>query len=48
QEFPSAAVSAEDLVLTLPLVEPRHYSISSAAEVHPRTLQLTVGIVTVR
>ncbi|CAM9801707.1 unnamed protein product [Scytosiphon promiscuus] len=48
EEFPSAAVSAEDLVLTLPLVEPRHYSISSAVEVHPRTLQLTVGLVTVR
>ncbi|CAM9667313.1 unnamed protein product, partial [Scytosiphon promiscuus] len=47
QEFPSAAVSAEDLVLTLPLVKPRHYSISSSAEVHPRALQLTVGVLKV-
>eukprot|EP00752_Nemacystus_decipiens_P005386 g4883.t1 len=48
KEFPSAAVTVEDLVLTLPLVKPRHYSISSAAEVDPRRLQLTVGVLKVR
>ncbi|CAN0099133.1 unnamed protein product, partial [Hapterophycus canaliculatus] len=47
QEFPSAAVTAEELVLTLPLIKPRHYSISSSAEVHPRALQLTVGVLKV-
>lgn len=47
QEFPSAAVTVGDLVLVLPLVKPRHYSISSAAEVHPRRLQLTVGVLKV-
>ena len=34
-------------MLVLPLVKPRHYSISSAAEVHPRRLQLTVGVLKV-
>lgn len=48
QEFPSAAVTAEGLVLTLPLIKPRHYSISSAAEANPERLQLTVGVLNAR
>ncbi|CAM9843278.1 unnamed protein product, partial [Sphacelaria rigidula] len=47
QAFSSAHVSVEDLVLTLPRMKPRHYSISSAAEVDPRKLQLSVGVVKV-
>lgn len=40
-------MTAEDLVLTLPVMEPRHYCISSAVEVHPERLQLTVDVVKV-
>ncbi|CBN77672.1 Nitric oxide synthase, oxygenase domain protein [Ectocarpus siliculosus] len=42
QEFPSAAVTAEDLAL--PLIKPRHYSIATAVEVRPTTVQLTVAV----
>ncbi|CAM9556964.1 unnamed protein product, partial [Laminaria digitata] len=47
QEFPSARLSAEDLIVTLPLMKPRHYSISSASEVQPRQMNLTVGVLKV-
>ena len=44
QEFSSARLTAEDLIITLPLMKPRHYSISSASEVQPRHMKLTVGV----
>lgn len=37
----------EDLIVTLPLMKPRHYSISSASEVQPRQIRLTVGVLKV-
>ncbi len=40
-------MTAEDLVLTLPVMDPRHYCISSASEVHPQRLKLTVDVVKV-
>jgi len=36
-----------DLVLTLPVIQPRHYCIASAAEVHPQRLLLTVDVLKV-
>lgn len=48
QDFPSARPSAEELIVTLPLMKPRRYSISSSAEVQPVNMALTVGVLKVK
>ncbi|CAM9554633.1 unnamed protein product, partial [Ascophyllum nodosum] len=48
QAFPSARPSAEELILTLPLIKPRHYSISSSNERYPNRIQLMVGVLKVK
>eukprot|EP00904_Undaria_pinnatifida_P005299 jgi/Undpi1/189/HiC_scaffold_1.g00186.m1 len=47
KDFPSARPSAEELIVTLPLMKPRRYSISSSAEVQPVNMALTVGVLKV-
>ncbi|XP_043923537.1 nitric oxide synthase, brain-like [Protopterus annectens] len=44
QEFPSVRVPTSLLLLSLPLLQPRYYSISSSPDAHPSEVHLTVGV----
>ena len=44
EEFPSAAISLAPLLELLPKQKPRLYSISSCPLLHPREIQITVGV----
>ena len=44
--FPSARPTLDHLVVMIPLIKPRLYSISSGSNAHPRNIQLTVGSIT--
>ncbi|KAJ3407237.1 hypothetical protein HDV05_005546 [Chytridiales sp. JEL 0842] len=43
--FPSAKPSVEDLLVLIPPIKPRHYSISSSMNVHPTSVHLLVVVV---
>jgi sulfite reductase alpha subunit-like flavoprotein len=45
--FVSSKLSLADCIEVLPRHKPSYYSIASSAELHPTTLQLTVGVLTV-
>ncbi|MCT7981761.1 nitric oxide synthase oxygenase [Laspinema sp. A4] len=44
EEFPSAAIALAPLLELLPKQKPRLYSISSCPLLHPREIQITVGV----
>lgn len=48
-EFPVtiSKLSLADCVEVLPPIKPRYYSIASSSELHPGSLQLTVGVLTI-
>nr|KAJ3413951.1 hypothetical protein HK105_001926 [Polyrhizophydium stewartii] len=43
--FPSARLSAAELVAAIPEIKPRHYSIASSQRVHPNSVHLLVVLV---
>ncbi|WP_437624507.1 nitric oxide synthase oxygenase [Sorangium sp. So ce1151] len=48
EAFPEARVQLGDLLVLLPRLAPRYYSIASSATEHPRHVHLMVGVVHVR
>jgi len=45
QKFPSIKIDASLLINHLPILKPRHYSISSSQSIHPDEIHITVALV---
>ncbi|CAL4076770.1 unnamed protein product, partial [Meganyctiphanes norvegica] len=48
EQFPSVSIDACVLLINLPLLQPRFYSISSSLDMHPGQIHLTVDVVEYR